>query len=487
MTGNSPSRSVFSHRVLLPVVLTLAFACESTAASQIWVSRSGDDSNAGSREKPFATIPRGLQALKPGMTLNVAPGETPWPGDIRIAVGGTEEAPIVVDGHGSVVSGRRRLPPEAWRPEGGDVYSRKLPNNAWGMDRHWEGGFPLVWFDGVPGKNAASRRRLKPNGYFLYKNRKEQRTDPLHNTLYIRLPSGTQPSASLVESIAGEGGIFVGGDHVTVRNFVTEYGGRDGYATSRNRGVVFENIEARHFMDQGMSHHGAEAVIRRAHFRHNAGAGVVDVYPECRTRYENCLIELDTWRGGVEFHKGEFEMANCVIRANPHKALTVTKGARVRLRNCVLIGGDGDGGLGVNVGDGGRLAMSQCTLIGFRTGLSAALDRAARVTLNGCRFVRCESPMRVVLRHDHGKAAPDPKERFVVKDVLSDGGEIEIVRKTQAADLKWRVRSETFTVGDEEASARYFGSGIGRIQALEDIVARHAGDWPLDRLDEFVR
>ena len=57
--------------------------------------------------------------------------------------------------------------------------------------------------------------------------------------------------------------------------------------------------------------------MRHAHFHHNAGCGVVDVYPEVKVRYENCLIEHDTWRGGVEFHSGEFEMVNCVISANP--------------------------------------------------------------------------------------------------------------------------------------------------------------------------
>jgi hypothetical protein len=64
------------------------------------------------------------------------------------------------------------------------------------------------------------------------------------------------------------------------------------------------------------------ANVRTAHFHHNTGCGVVDDYPEVKVRYENCLIEHDTWRGGVEFHSGEFKIVNCVVFANPKKALT---------------------------------------------------------------------------------------------------------------------------------------------------------------------
>ena len=238
-------------------------------AGEFWVDGDvGNDGNPGSRSEPLKTIDAGLGRVKPGDTLHVLPRKTgAWPTDIRVTVSGLPDKPIVIDGHGSLASGRGELDLQEWKDEGDGVYSRLLRNNAWGMQRHWEGGFPLVWFDGEAGENVTSREALASGCFFLYKNQPEHQTDPLHNTLFIRPPKGVER----VETIVGEGGIFVGGNHVTVRGFAVEYGGRDGFATHRNQGVVFEDIEARFFMDQGMSHHGAEVVVRRAHFHHNAG------------------------------------------------------------------------------------------------------------------------------------------------------------------------------------------------------------------------
>ena len=258
---------------------------------EIWVDgEHGADNNFGTQTAPLQTILAGLKKLTPGSILHVLPSASPWSGDIRITMSGTSDKPIVIDGHGSIVSNRRKIAPEEWNKVGEGVYSRKLPNNAWGMESHWEGGFPLVWFNGVAALNVSSKSNLKPGSYFLYKNRKDSKNDALHNTLFIRLPIKATLGSMNIESIVGESGIFVGGNHVIVRHFIAEYGGRDGFATHRNKGVVFENVEARYFMDQGISQHGAEVIVRNSRFHHNAGAGIVDVYPEARVRYENCNI-----------------------------------------------------------------------------------------------------------------------------------------------------------------------------------------------------
>ena len=338
--------------------LPLIFCCTVffVSAGEVWIDQEqGSDIAAGTREQPLASLAAGLAKLTPGSTLHFVPGKKPWPNGIRITVNGTPEAPIVIDGHGSIVNGRAIVARSKWKDEGGGVLSRPLPNNAWGMESCWEGGFPLAWFDGKPGSNAKSRDELKPGSYFLYKNRKNAKTDPLHNTLFIYPPS----EQTTIECIVGEGGIYIGGNYVTVRNFVCEYGGRDGFATHRNKGVVFENVEARYFMDQGMSHHGAQVTVRKAHLHHNAGGGIVDVYPEVKVRYEDCLIEADTWRGGVEFHSGEFEMVRCIIRNNPKNSLTVTKGARATLTNCKIEGGD----RAINLSEGSELKLIKCQIL----------------------------------------------------------------------------------------------------------------------------
>ncbi len=422
-----------------------AHADDTLRPEQLYVdNQHGDDAHPGSREQPFATIDRAVRELRPGTTLHVLPTPTPYPGDIRIEnIHGTPGAPIVIDGHGSVVSGRRQLPPEAWAAEGEDIFSRPLPNNAWGMESHWEGGFPLVWFEGRAGRNVARRDELLAEAYFLHKNRAAGKDDPLHNTLYIKLPAGRTPADFEVESIAGGGGIYVAGNHVTVRNFVCEYGGSDGFSTHRNQGVVFENVEARYFMDQGMSHHGAEVVVRRAHFHHNAGCGIVDVYPEARVRYENCLIEDDTWRGGVEFHRGQFEMVDCVIRNNAKKALVVAKGATVTLRNCLLAGPGEQATAGISVDADSSLTLENCTLHNFRLGLSLLLTAGSRVAVHHNAFLNCQTHWSITLLTPEGGDTPDLPTVLVADGNAYQPGQFAWRTHTMA-DGQRQIRDQRF-------------------------------------------
>ena len=384
------------HKYIVSVAVVVSIGAVAHGA-EFWMDNvGGSDTNSGSQTAPFRTVGRAVRDLKPGVILNLKPTSEPYPAGIRIEVSGTPELPIIIDGHGSVVSGMRRLPGDHWKAEGGDVFSRPLTNNAWVMASHWEGGFELVRFDGKPGHNVTTREALAPLAYFLYKNRKDSKTDSRHNTLYIRLPPGKMPDDLIVEGIDATGGIYVGGSHVTVRNLICEFNGDDGFSTHANRGVIFENVEGRFNMDQGMSHHGSEVVVRNAHFHHNAGCGVVDVYPEARTRYEHCLIESDTWRGGVEFHSGVFDMADCLIRANPKRTLTVTKGARVKLRNCLLVAPEVGTPTGVSVdGAGSELDMQNCTFFGFAVGLDARVSGTTRVKVNRCAWLRCKVNSRI--------------------------------------------------------------------------------------------
>jgi hypothetical protein len=332
-----------------------------------------------------------------------------------------------------------------------------------------------VWFNGKEGRNVDSRDALEPQCYFLYKNRKEQKTDPLHNRLFVKLPTGKTPDDMVVESIDGLGGIYVGGNHVTVRNFVCEYGGRDGFATHRNKGVVFENIEARYFMDQGMSHHGAQVLVRNAHFHHNAGCGVVDVYPECKVRYENCLIEADTWRGGVEFYSGVYEMVDCVIRANQKRALTVTRGAQVRLHNCLLIAPEPGTTTGIDVGgEGSRLEMSRCTLYGFAIGLNARMTAANRIKVNGCAWLRCKTNCHIRSLQAHGEPAVNLRECLLFAGNLYEPAPWELNILRQAEDGGWKTDQHSFTANEHERFASQIDSDADAVTTTIDAADRMA-------------
>jgi hypothetical protein len=328
---------------------------------------------------------------------------------VSLPVGGTAEKPFIFDGRGAVINLLTHYGADKWKAEGGDVFSMPLRNNAHVMDKCWS-GFDLVFFDGKPGTNAASREELQANGYFLFKHRMkiEDKWHPLHNVLFVRLPAGKTPAEVRVEAPGVGSIVHVGKPYVTVRNLTAMYSTQDGFSTTRAPGLLFERVRGCFNMDQGISHHGSQVTVRDSRFDHNAGCGIVDVYPEVKARYERCLIENDTYRGGVEFHDGEFVMEDCVIRNNPGKALSVARpGSRVTLRNCLLIGREDGKDAGVYQGEG-SLVMDRCTL--YRCGKGLIIGASAKnTTVTNCAFVACAENYAAM-----PPAKPDPDQVRVV-------------------------------------------------------------------------
>ena len=98
-----------------------------------FVAPNGDDHNPGSREAPFATLPRAQQALreKPGTvflragTYYLAKPLVFTPGD-----SGTAERPMIWQAYGDeqpVLSGGVRLEHLDWQPAGGGIFQTKVP------------------------------------------------------------------------------------------------------------------------------------------------------------------------------------------------------------------------------------------------------------------------------------------------------------------------------------------------------------------------
>ncbi|NLE41126.1 MAG: hypothetical protein GX615_04760, partial [Lentisphaerae bacterium] len=287
---------------LPPLLGLLLCAVSAWSAEYVVDNVRGSDAGDGGAARPFRTIARAFAQVGPSDTVLLTPNETPYDECVDIPVGGTPEQPFVFDGRGSVINRLTHYGADAWRSEGDSVFSMMLPNNAHVMDGHWK-GFDLVFFDGKPGTNASSRDALQPLGYFLHKNRTDIQ-DPLHNRLHVRLPDGKTPGDILIEAPGAGTIVHCGQSHVIIRNLTALYGTQDGFATTRAEGVVFERVRGCFNMDQGISNHGTQAVVRDSRFDHNAGCGIVDVYPEVRVRYERCIVENDSYRGGVEFYSG---------------------------------------------------------------------------------------------------------------------------------------------------------------------------------------
>ena len=393
--------------VLMLAVMIVSFSAQTR---DIYVdNEKGSDASAdGGKDTPYKSIYAGVAALKPSDSLNFAPTGKPYFCEKSIDIRNIKsppDHPLVIDGHGAVITGFGVCGLERWKDEGGGVYSMPFRNNAL-MKSHWE-GFDLVFFDGKPGKSCTSLKTLEPNGYVIFTGRiseKEKADIPL-NKLYIRLPQGRTPADIRIETIASENdGNFTltSVSNVLVRNLTSAWSRADGFDTCFANGVVFENVEAHHNMDQGISSHSSDVLVRNSWFHDNAGCGIVDVRMNkdnpLKCKYVNCLIENDSFRGGIEIIDGECELLNCIIRNNCKSSVTVTSGpfkiqSRLTASNCVFVGG-GKGRQGGISGFESTAVITNCTFFGLASCVSFSSnspDKERECEISRCAFIECGS------------------------------------------------------------------------------------------------
>ena len=270
-----------------------------------------------------------------------------------------------------------------------------LTNNAHVMNNGYWQGFDLVFFNGKPGINCKTKDSLADFGYLLYKNSKRVEgkiADPLHDNLFIRLPEGETPDSISVETVNAGTNIFVSASNVLIRNLTSQYSSGDGFGSNSGSNIVFENLHSRFNMDQGISAHGSQVVVKKSWFGNNAGCGVVDVgmgeNRKANVKYVNCIIEGDTYRGGIEFHEGVFEMEGCIVRNNPVSALSISQGAQVSVNNCMFIGNGSQ--TGIVIGGGCSLTMRNSTVCNFAKGLYiGGPETGWNIGVTNCAFIGC--------------------------------------------------------------------------------------------------
>lgn len=388
----------------ISVTIFVLFILASTYANDFYVNNlKGSDKNPGSQEAPFRTIEKGIQTMKGADTLHLVKTGTPYRRQTDRTFwklpAGKDNAPTVVDGHGAVLSGKTHYTGDKWQAEGNDIYSIYLKNNYQNFRKnaYWL-GFDLVFFDGKPGTNCKSKSELVEFGYYLnancYLDKKRKVKDPKRNTLYIKLPTGKTPADIKVEAPGFDSGICVGSDFVTVRNLTSTYFSCDGFSGSRNQGMKFENVRGCYNMDQGISHHGSKSTVTNSRFDHNGNCGIVDVYPEARVKYINCMINDNPSRGGVEFHRGKFQMNNCTIKNNDVVQLGVRNNAEVKIDNCLIIGKSKPKNQGINIG--GNLVARNCLINNAAVGVW--IYPKSHVIIDHCAFEKC--PTIYLLRRE---------------------------------------------------------------------------------------
>jgi hypothetical protein len=410
----------------------------------------------GSKEAPFKTIAKALKILKSGDTLHLTPNEdVPYEEVIDTHAtnarwGGTAENPTVIDGHGATITGLRHFEAAAWKAEGDGVFSRPLGNNAWNMDKqgHWN-GHSVVFFDDKPAEFRKDKASLIDFTYFLHKDDSKSRTE-LHNTLYIKLPADKTPDDVKVVTVGTRTNLYINRSYITVKNLKSIYAGDDAFATGKgSKGLVFDNIQGSYCMDQGISNHGAEAIIKNSTFDHNTISGIVDVYLETKVKYLNCTIE-NNGRGGVEFYSGEFSMENCTIRNNIGTGITVNRMAKASILNCYIQAKEKKF-RGIHFGDG-SLTIKNCTIYNASEALTSYMTKSPEVfELTNCAFINNRQNLKV------GKAESVDPSNIKFKQNIYTPANFSAFGTNYAAN-KWGQYQKTTGFDSDSLFQNYEGS-----------------------------
>ena len=119
-TISGPGACRFRHR--LAVILVLALVAAPAMTAEYSVAPDGSDSHAGTRARPFRTIQKALDGLRPGDTCIVREGT--YRETVRLAASGREGAPIrimAMPGEEVVLSGTDPLD-LTWEKATGAIY-----------------------------------------------------------------------------------------------------------------------------------------------------------------------------------------------------------------------------------------------------------------------------------------------------------------------------------------------------------------------------
>jgi hypothetical protein len=344
----------------------------------------GDDTNTGAEASPVKTIQHGMDLAQPGDTVFLKVNKEPYSEPtINIKRGGEAGAPITLDGKGAVLSGLTQYGPELWKDEGNGVYGTPyhfpLRFKQVSMTKDYQlSGFTVVFFDAKPGVSAESLEARQPGGYFL-----SLETADSGGTLYIKLPPGKTPAnTEILMPKYKHTALHVGKSYVTVKNLTCAWTSQDGFSTTKSHDLIFENVRGCYNMDQGMSHHGSQVIIRNSLFDHNGATGVRDVYNDCDSTYEDCVF-FENLVAGVDAMGRKHRFVRCLFLDNFGAGISIAKEVIAEVDGCTFKGAERSGVRGWKC----EFTVKNSTLDGLKAGIGVAESKA---TLTGNAFLNCE-------------------------------------------------------------------------------------------------
>lgn len=124
-----------TSRFAASIVLLLCF-CAPSQSSTYYVTPTGDDSSAGTRESPFVSIQKAVDVASSGDTVRVAAGRYRKVGDSSSLITISGKSRLTIEGEaGTILDCSDTTIPSgtAWTADGDGVYKKHLPMDAFGQ------------------------------------------------------------------------------------------------------------------------------------------------------------------------------------------------------------------------------------------------------------------------------------------------------------------------------------------------------------------
>ena len=331
-------------------IWTVLFLCSAVfaadAATYYVDNTRGDDRAAGTQEKPFASIERGIRALKTSDRLEVVNTGKPYvrayPGvkgeSYFVNVGGTENAPLVINGNGAVISGLAAVPADRWEKVSGGI----VRTGFWPMSNryrsfvkqdYWMPNLKIWFVDGQEAVNALSLDALKKTPGSFWWSRSEQK-------VYFHLPEGKTLEQCRIQ-LPANAGFYALKPHTEIRDFTVMHSWNDGFDTAVGaKNVRFVNCIAVSNCGQGFSaHEDTEAVYENCLAMNCGSAGICNV-DSSKVEFRGCVIADNVFEPGVSTtRKAVVRMKDCLILDNsPSEQCAAYGDSIIELENCVVRG-----------------------------------------------------------------------------------------------------------------------------------------------------
>ncbi len=261
------------------------------------------DDNPGTEDKPFKSIGRAVQGLKPGDVVLIKAGE--YREAITIEMNGAAGNPIVIKAYpgqeGKVIvlgsehfTDWKQLPGNpVWTTAWKYRLKSHYPEN-WEDFGEYTKRCEMVFVDGKPLRQVLARGLLRLGTFFV---------DETKGELTIAVPFGT--ALKNVEVAVRQRGIFVRGSHLHLKGLTVQYVANphdEAAFEVRGTDIVLEDCRAEWNNLDGFRLAGRRIQMRNGVANHNGRCGISASFHE--SLLENNTTDENSWRFGPDWHSG---------------------------------------------------------------------------------------------------------------------------------------------------------------------------------------